>query len=158
VVAGKVHFTNNVKEMEEFIPPSQILKELDGQEDWEYKYVEPIAGENDAMRDTETRDRLSSERGMLYREYENATLQWIQNPEGDEGKAIKARRDDIARRMREDYWRLDPYIRARSLYDRTRILQPGGKVEYYPGPERVVTEQAAGAANGAVGTSSDDVD
>src|SRR5205814_7623230 len=40
VVASKVHFANNMKEMEEFVSPDHIPEEMDGEEKWEYKYVE----------------------------------------------------------------------------------------------------------------------
>ncbi len=74
VVANKVHFTNNVKEMTEFVPPSQLLKELEGEEDWEYQYAEPVPGENAKMEDVGTRDQLLAARELLYREFESATL------------------------------------------------------------------------------------
>ncbi len=73
-----------------------------------------------------TRDKLLAARELLYKEYEDATLQWMQNHEGEQGQAIKVRRNEIAGRLREDYWKVDPYIRARSLYDRARVLGPGG--------------------------------
>lgn len=128
VVASKVHFTNNVKDVEEFIPKSQIIKELDGEENWVYKYVEPVAGENDKMKDEATRDELLAAREQLYRDYEDATLKWIKSPED---ASIKAQRNSIADKLRADYWNLDPYLRARSLYDRTGWIQ-GDKVTPYP--------------------------
>lgn len=132
VVAGKVHFTNNVKDMEQFIDKERIIKELDGDEDWVYHFTEPTPGEDDKMKDTATRDKLLAEREHLYREYETATGEWILNPEGDKAQALKAKRDDIARRMREDYWRLDPYVRSRSLYDRIGILEADGTLNMNP--------------------------
>ncbi len=141
--------------MGEFIAPTHILKELEGDENWGYEYVEPIAGENVRMKDTETRDKLLAARELLYQEYEDATREWIQNYEAEEGQANKARRDDIARRLRDDYWKVDPYIRARSLYDRTRVLQADGKLDYYPRPEPVTEEEKA---NGTGETRADDVD
>lgn len=143
VVASKVHFTNNLKDVEQFIHSSRVLKELDGQEDWTYTYVEPTPGENDKMKDEATRDGLLAAREQLYKDYEDATIKWIQNPDD---KSIKVQRDSIAAKLRVDYWNLDPYLRARSLYDRTGWLQ-GEKVDPYP------KKTDATAA-----TSSDDVD
>lgn len=155
VVASKVHFTNNSKDMSEFIPSSQILKELGGDEDWEYKYVEPIPGENDTMKDTATRDSKLQAREKLVKEFEEETLKWIKTPEGEEGKKIKARRDELAVELKKDYWLLDPYVRARSLYDRTGALKPDGSVDWY-----AKEKPSAAASNGApaVETSADDVD
>lgn len=99
----------------------------------------------------------------LYKEYEEATLQWIQNPQGDKAAEIKARRESIATKLRDDYWNVDPYVRSRSYYDRIGVLQPGGRINWYP-------ESKAEAGNGmadaaavaapapAVETSADDVD
>lgn len=151
MVASKVHFTNNLKDLGEFIDASRVLKEFDGDEKFEYKYVEPVAGENDKLKDTTTRDGLVAAREQLYQDYEEATAQWIKSPED---AAIKAQRDSIAAKLRADYWNLDGYVRARSLYDRTGWIQ-GDKVEPYP------TEKDAGvqaSTNNGVGTSSDDVD
>ncbi|KAK3305716.1 CRAL-TRIO domain-containing protein [Chaetomium strumarium] len=155
VVANKVHFTNNAKEMEEFIPMKHIPKDLEGEEDWTYQYVEPVEGENDKLNDTETRDRLLAARQELYKEYEETTLEWIQNPEGDKASEIKARRNAIANKLREDYWNVDPYLRARSYYDRIGVLQPGGKLNWYPEPK--VNGDAPAPAPGPQ-TSADDID
>ncbi|KAL0936690.1 cral trio domain protein [Colletotrichum truncatum] len=154
VVASKVHFTNNVKEMEEFIPPSHILKELDGQEDWDYKYVEPVAGENDKMKDTAARDALLAGREDLIQQYEEATLQWIKEAGTDNEASIKKQREELAQKLRDDYWKLDPYLRAKCVLDRTGVINEGGKIDFYP------KTVAAGQTNGApkVETSADDVD
>ncbi|KAK3949672.1 hypothetical protein QBC32DRAFT_400060 [Pseudoneurospora amorphoporcata] len=128
VVANKVHFTNNISEMSEFISPERIPKSLDGQQDWQYKYVEPIPGENDKMKDTETLDKLQAARAELVKEYEEATLQWIQAGNSPE---LKKKRDELAEKLRVDYWQLDPYVRARSFYDRIGVLLPGGKLDPY---------------------------
>jgi hypothetical protein len=130
VVAAKVHFTNNRSDLEKYIEPSQLLKDLGGKSDWTYKYTEPIPGENDKMKDTETRDRLLQQREELVKKFEATTLQWIEHPDGDQGKELKAKRHQLAAELKEDYWRLDPYIRARSLYDRQGVLQAGGRVNW----------------------------
>ena len=48
-VAGKVHFASNVEELQEWIPRSQIMKELGGDEAFTYKYIEPREDENAQM-------------------------------------------------------------------------------------------------------------
>jgi hypothetical protein len=157
-VAAKVNFTNNVRELEEFIDAKHIPKELDGPENWEYKYVEPVAGENDRMKDTETRDRLLGEREQHYRDFEKATVRWIQTPDGDEGKQLKAEREAVASKLSKGYWDIDPYVRARSLYDRTGILGAGGKVDFYPATGGSAKPDSGPPAHTAVHTSADDVD
>ena len=151
-MAGKVHFTNNKADLEEFIEPGQILKELGGDEDWEYQYVEPIPGENSKMNDTETRDRLLQSREEVAKQFEAATMEWIQQPDGEEGKANKARRDKIADELRKGYWILDPYLRARSLYDRIGVIQADGKAHWDNARVSTANRQLAPE------TSADDVD
>jgi hypothetical protein len=126
VVASKVHFVSNVGELENYIPRSRIMKELGGDEDWEYKYIEPKPDENKAMEDTATRDSLIEERKQLTEKYEKATYQWIL------GESDGADRSPLAKQLNQNYWNLDPYVRARSLYDRLGMFKAGGAVDYYP--------------------------
>jgi len=129
-VASKVNFTNDNTAMEAFVPESQIIKELQGSEDWAYSYIEPVPGENDKMKDTETRDKLLAARELIVKDYEKATLDWI-NDTGD-AAAVKTRRNEVANQLRDDYWNLDPYVRARSYYDRAGLINPGGRLQFYP--------------------------
>lgn len=166
VVASKVHFTND-REMEEFVPKSQIIKELHGDENWEYKYIEPVPGENDKMKDVETRDKILEVRKGIVNEYEKMTEEWIKS--GD-AATLKVKRNELAAKLRENYWTLDPYIRARSYYDRVGLIQPGGEIEFYPSKtsatEAVTTTNTPGtetspATNGGPAPhehSADDVD
>lgn len=156
VVANKVHFTNNAKEMEEFIPIKHIPKDLEGEEDWTYQYVEPVEGENAKLADAETRDRLLAAREVLVKDYEAATLEWIAaGADKEKAAEVKSRRNAVAAKLREDYWNVDPYVRARSYYDRIGVLLPGGKLDWYPEPK---AEGAKTAPAHAVETTEDDLD
>jgi len=157
VVASKVNFTNSATDLEEFIARDHILKELGGEEDWTYQYIEPVVGENSKMADTETKERLLNERQKLVDKYEQATLDWIENSNAPTVSDVKTERNRLANELREDYWRLDPYVRARTVYDRMGMIQEGGKIQFYPAQPA----QASGAAtNGSlqVETSTDDLD
>lgn len=157
VVASKIQFTSNKAEMEKFVPNSQIIKDLDGAEDWSWDYVEPVPGENDAMKDTATRDKLLQGRELIVNDYEKATVDWIQGT-GD-APANKIKRNEIANKLRDDYWKLDPYVRARSVYDRVGMLGPGGKPQFYPSKMETVAAAAPGANRASkVETSADDID
>ncbi|KAI0127958.1 CRAL/TRIO domain-containing protein [Xylariales sp. AK1849] len=167
VVASKVHFTNNLKDMSAFVPPNRVPKELDGEDPWEYHFVEPVMGENPKLKDTATRDRLIEERGALYEDYEQKTLQWIHEQDAEKRALLKADRNEVARTLREGYWNLDPYVRARSLYDRVGILNEGGALDYYSW-NKTPPAPAPASANGVpttttsalavVDTAADDVD
>ncbi|KAI9038154.1 CRAL-TRIO domain-containing protein [Aspergillus affinis] len=135
VVAAKINFTNNVSDLEKFIPRDRIMKELEGDEDWEYKYVEPQPGENKAMEDTTKRDELLVERQKLAQEVQDATIAWISASRKKDDEALKTAKEDrngLIERLRVQYWQLDPYIRSRSLYDRLNVLQGDGKINFYP--------------------------
>lgn len=140
--------------MAPFVDLQGLPKEVDGLEDWEYRYDEPVQGENAKMADTTTRDRLLSTRQQLVDEYERETLMWVQS-DGDDAAARRDSRTAIADRLKENYWELDPYIRARSVCDRVGMIKPDG------GLNLSATKDGA-ASNGtnkpAAETSADDVD
>jgi hypothetical protein len=114
VVASKIHFTKSVEDLEKFIPRSQMIKEMGGDEDWDYQYVEPQPGENDRLDDIETRNRLLRERESMIREYEVLTAKWIN---GD--SHVQAKRCRLSQALMDHYrQKLDRYLRAATLYDR----------------------------------------
>ncbi|KAF2433798.1 hypothetical protein EJ08DRAFT_647091 [Tothia fuscella] len=132
VVAAKVHFTNNLSDLEDLIPQGEIIKELGGTNPWSYKYPEPVPGENAPMKDTLSKQRLEGERADLSRKYESVILDWIATADATTSApssssspvAIHSKRDEVAAELRKNYWKLDPFVRARSLYDRNGELKP----------------------------------
>lgn len=134
VVASKVHFVTGAKELENLVPAEHIIKELGGPEDWEVKYVEPRPNENERLRDTATRDAILEERKALGDSLFRMNAEWITGSGGD---SLDSHRDVVIKQLSDNYWRLDPYVRARSLLDRTGVIQEGGKIDFYPGPEAV---------------------
>ncbi|KAK8097865.1 uncharacterized protein PG998_013351 [Apiospora kogelbergensis] len=125
VIANKISFTANTKELSQYIDPEGLPKELGGKDPWEYSYVEPITDENAKMRDTVTKEQL-----LAARAFEEATRQWISKPKDED---TKTRRNELAARIiKENYWQLDPYIRARSLWDRIGMRTPEGDINYFP--------------------------
>lgn len=135
VVASKVHFTRSVSDLDKYISRDQIPQELAGDEDWKYTYIEPSADENAAMKDTATRDSLMYERMMIGLRVLAATAAWVSATtfcEGTEDKAkveeLRMRRNAVIEEFKSNYWKLDPYIRARAITDREGVLKPGGEV------------------------------
>lgn len=84
------------------------------------------------MKDTVARDTLQKAREELANQFELTTKQWIENPSGEKAEELKSKRQNIAAQLRENYWKLDKYVRCRSLYDRQGNLRPGHKTVWYP--------------------------
>jgi hypothetical protein len=133
-LTSKVKFTHGAKGLRRWIAPDQLIKELGGDQDWQYSYEEPLADENIKMQDTETRDRLLEERRLLALRFEDLTKEWVMNAQlSDKAREICDRRNQCVDDLAENYWRLDPYVRARSLYDRQGYFCGADGVDWYRG-------------------------
>jgi hypothetical protein len=154
VVAGKVHFAKSIDELEKYVPRTQIPSELGGSEKWTYAYPEPVPGENAKMEDSATREALETERASTVSKYENAVLEWVQQGDAASLEDKRRERDGMAEELRKNYWMLDPYVRARTLYDRAGVLGSGGQLAFYPAASAPV----APVTTARVSTSADDLD
>lgn len=171
VVAAKVHFTNNSEDLKAFIDLKKLPKEHGGEEDYEFTYQEPVVGENDRMKDTAAKQPILDARKTIVDEYEKKTVAWIEN---STDASLQNSRQSLRDQLRANYWQLDPYVRARSHYDRAKNIEPNGAVDWFQGekmhhgvelgntPASVAQAKAAApspATNGhAVQTSADDLD
>lgn len=154
VVASKIHFTKSIEDMEVFIPRSNIIKELGGDDDWEYSYLEPVPGEDDPIANgASIRAQLQIGRDEQVKEYEAFTRSWI-TAEADDGERFKNERFRVATLLRDGYWEMDPYTRARTAYDRTGVLGVKGKLDFYSYKTPVETP----VAKKVIETSADDID
>lgn len=134
VIASKIHFTRG-NDMRKFIPKDKLQKCYGGDDTFEYKYTEPKTGENDEMYNAEKKDEIQKERDALAYDFERATVFWaVSDPTSQEAKNINAKRMDTAGRLRENYWRIDPYVRARTHYDRIGALKDTKAVNFDFGP------------------------
>ncbi|CAG7917523.1 unnamed protein product [Penicillium olsonii] len=131
VVAAKVHFINGAQELEKVIARDRILKELGGDEDWEYTYIEPGPEEKLKLKDKAARDVILAEREQLGDELFSLTAEWIAN---QDSRSLYSR-NDVIEELRRNYWDLDPYVRVRSILDRTGIIKGDGLVDFYPAPK-----------------------
>ncbi|KAI1432483.1 CRAL/TRIO domain-containing protein [Xylaria sp. CBS 124048] len=113
VIAAKIHFTRQPADLLQFIPAENLQTCYGGTDPWEYAYIEPVAGENARLDEAEKRAEIEAKREELIREFELETTAWAA------GKGDAKKRADVAGRLGANYRRLDPYIRARTLYHRT---------------------------------------
>lgn len=153
VVASKVHFAKNIDELQKFVPRSQIPADCGGDEKWEYAFSEPVPGENDRMKDEATKQTLLDQRKSIVEKYETTVLDWVRAGSGEQGADERRKeRDVVAEELRQNYWQVDPYVRARSLYDRVGVIGEGGKLDFYPPAAKKENVKPV------VDTSADDVD
>ncbi|KAJ5914534.1 hypothetical protein N7504_003417 [Penicillium tannophilum] len=134
-IAAKVQFTSSAADLTKFIDRSKLPKGVGGDENWEYKYIEPKEDENARMEDTTTRDALLRERQQIGEEFLTATAEWNEAAKAKDKTKVQAaasQRTFLAERLRVNHWKTDPYIRARLYLDRAGVIQEGGKVDFYP--------------------------
>ncbi|KAI5905688.1 Phosphatidylinositol transfer protein CSR1 [Candida parapsilosis] len=126
VVASKIHFTKDAKELSKFIDPSLIPDYLGGEDTTRgyYPIPEPKDEFPPKRKDAEYA-KLKRERDLLLVRFLETTRKWIEstNPQVSD-KYLKDKLDlNIA--LSSNYIQLDPYIRNPGIYDRDHSLQVG---------------------------------
>lgn len=139
VVASKIHFTKTIHELEHYIDRKHIIKDLGGDDAYTYRYIEPSSSENDRLADTDTRTRLQDERAALVRDFEKTTQEWIKETWSSSTSStpeelgpllrLQEKRLELTRSLRSGYWQLDPYLRAKTIYDRVGMIGEGGIID-----------------------------
>lgn len=131
-ITSKIKFTYGAKGLNKWIEPEKVMTQYGGQETWKYEYQEPMAFENRCMTFEETRDALLAERETLAAQFEALTKEWVMSAQTSEkGAELRERRNQLVQDLAVNYWELDPFVRARSLYDRTGNFAGAGGVEWY---------------------------
>ncbi|KAJ2389710.1 phosphatidylinositol transfer protein csr1 [Coemansia sp. RSA 2603] len=88
----------------------------------------PVAGENDAMRDTAGRDAAAARRQAACDALEAATRTWVEQTNDDDTAAAATEAEaEAARRSAADELvaaskALDRFVRARTLYHRMGVI------------------------------------
>lgn len=109
------------------------------------------------MKDHASRDKLIENREGTVQEFQELTHAWIAAGHmGENTEEIRRKRDALAKSLKRGYWELDPFIRARSFYDRTGVIQSGGKINFHPQPQDA--PQSRDANDGQHNVGPDDVD
>ncbi|KAF9347833.1 hypothetical protein BGX26_000713 [Mortierella sp. AD094] len=130
VVASKVHFTRNDKELAEYIDTAHLPVKFGGLDKYTFEYIPTVPGENDCMSDIETKERLIDEWKAIMWKFEALTREWIAcKTEGARSEdVIEAERTQFAKELRIAFFKLDPYIRARTMYHRSEhpVIQADG--------------------------------
>lgn len=83
------------------------------------------------MQEDEKRTQIQEERDDLARQFDQTTIEWMAlDPKSEEAKAKANTRLELAKRLRENYWKIDPYIRARTYYHRAGVVGAAGEVNF----------------------------
>lgn len=131
VIASKINFTRKTADLLKFIAEDNLQSIYGGKDSWEYAYVEPVGGENARLEDDEKRAMIQEERDGLIEEFERETMEWITlGPHSNGAKDVEASRKRIVEKLRVNYWKLDPYIRAKTYYHRVGVIDNKGQVDF----------------------------
>jgi hypothetical protein len=130
VIASKINFTSSNADLARFIAQDNLQTCYGGKDDWEYKYIELVEGEDECMQ-SEKKEELEAERMELIRRFEQMSVEWAKvKPGSVDAKQKMAERRELAERLGESYRKLDPYTRARTYYHRAGVIDALGAVDY----------------------------
>ncbi|KAF9337798.1 hypothetical protein BG006_002518 [Podila minutissima] len=122
VVASKFVFTCNNEELHKVFPRERLpIIHYGGLDDWKYKYVPAVEGENAHQKDLVKKQELLAERHALEDKFDAVTRAWVKAVSGKSDPE----RDEIAEELREQCSRLNPYVRAMNMYQRWGVAVNG---------------------------------
>lgn len=124
VVASKVHFTKTSEDLLQHISGDNLLDDLGGKSESGYNYTPYVQGENDQMKDVARHDEIQKQRHDTFMKFEKVTKEWIYSKDEARTAQLEEERKQLQEQIVQEYWRIDPYIRARSIYDRLGFIKP----------------------------------
>ncbi|KAF8983885.1 hypothetical protein BGZ46_009342 [Entomortierella lignicola] len=130
VIRAKIKFTHNHRDLEEFIERDQLMsdKAYNGLDKAPYEFVPPAPGENRLLEeDSEAKQRAIAKRKELELTFERLTEIWQGQKQLSSNVAVMQERNDVGRRMAEEWWATAPYTRAKTLYHRIGTVIPPSK-------------------------------
>ncbi|KAF9386968.1 hypothetical protein CPC16_007289 [Podila verticillata] len=134
VIRAKIQFTNNRKELEEFVAKDQLMKNqaYDGEDEVPYQYVEPRQDENKLLSgDPEAKQRALARRKEMELTFERLTEVWQGQKQLSSSAAVIQERHEVGSKLAETWWAAEPFMRARTVYHRIGAIK---RPEEYPLP------------------------
>ncbi|KAI1309566.1 CRAL/TRIO domain-containing protein [Xylaria venustula] len=124
VIASKINFTRKSSDLLKFISQENLQTSYGGKDTWEYEYVEPVEGENARLYESEKKAEIQNERNELIGDFELRTVEWVSSEaESSAEKEKESLRTEAADHLTKNYWKLDPYIRARTYFHRLGMVR-----------------------------------
>ncbi len=122
VVRDKIKFSNNAKDLEDYIPAHKLRTGMGGTMDWDWDYTEPNPKENELLKDKDMREKIQKEMKVLTDEFEKLTKEWCKSDHDDDTPDLTWRRIVLMKQIRLKQFQLNPYVRAVNVYQRQGIL------------------------------------
>lgn len=129
VIRAKIKFTNNRKDLEEFISPDQLMstKAYEGDDLVPYHYQDPFPDENSKMQeDSEAKTKVIHRRKEMELTFERLTEIWQGQKQLSSSAAVIQERNEVGLKMAEVWWAAEPFTRARTVYHRIGAIQRPG--------------------------------
>jgi hypothetical protein len=127
-VASKINFTRENKDLLEFISANSLISSLGGDDMWEYEYIPRSEDEDYRLHDDVTRQHKLAARRTLETHFDNISNQWIRDPDDEQ---LHREREKLKAKLREAQLDLDPYIRSRTYYHRTGVINEDGTCTWH---------------------------
>ncbi|KAI3403106.1 CSR1 [Candida oxycetoniae] len=126
VVASKIHFTKDAKELSKFIDPTLIPDYLGGEDTTRgyYPIPEPKDEFPPKRKDAEY-SRLRREKDYLLTRFFETTKRWIESTNPQVSDRYLKDKIDLNIALSRNYIQLDPYVRIPGIYDRDHTLVVG---------------------------------
>lgn len=123
VVASKIKFTKSSNDLSEYIPLEFVTRNLGGNNPSEYKFIEPDLTENDFMNDSKKKAEVIAIRNNLREKFIDQTTHWIKSTNEAENEVNKKKKIEIADDLYTNFWEVDPYVRAKTVFDRNGFIK-----------------------------------
>ena len=99
------------------------MKDLGGDDDYEYEYLEPTESQNElSTSDNDLIKKTIDERKALQEEFIKKTIEWIEAKDITTSKQLLQERIAISRKLTENYKVYDGCVRNRGIYDRLNYI------------------------------------
>ncbi|KAI9298289.1 CRAL/TRIO domain-containing protein [Neoconidiobolus thromboides FSU 785] len=125
VVAAKIKFLST-KELTEFIDPSQLRETQGGTGELDYEYIGPVEGEDRIIEDQTGYNVANKAFVAAWDKFDLINKKWA-NSENDE---FDQERKDTISEMRDAYKKVDPYVRAPTVYHRLGVYKGYNQVDW----------------------------
>ncbi|EGV62764.1 phosphatidylinositol transfer protein csr1 [Yamadazyma tenuis] len=124
VVASKIHFAKDFKELNKFIDREWIPKSMGGDDDYDGEYPVPTERDGHFMKQRDGDfSRLMRKRDEVILKFLSTTKKWIEATDPEISDKYLQDKINLCGELAYTYIQLDPYLRYPGFYDRNGSLQ-----------------------------------